>query len=226
MPGVTTSTGDCSEACPGYPDDKCGGSGLYGYIALDLNPSGTEGASSSAAASTSSAEVRFRISPTSCLLVGCHALSDCDDETHSLAVFMSADALGFFFPLPFLASCWFLTLFLIAGDGHCNCHRVGCAGHGDRVAGSADHLFLINSRSDVFFVFLVFLVDLCMLPDPTSRPLASPSSLTLTPRPHPPPRRPHPPPPPHRHRHPRRPPRPRHRPPRPPPRPTPPAPRR
>ncbi|RQM06603.1 hypothetical protein DH86_00001226, partial [Scytalidium sp. 3C] len=55
VPGETTSVGDCSEPCPGYPPDLCGGHGLFGYIALNEAPSGTKGASSSdQAPSTSS----------------------------------------------------------------------------------------------------------------------------------------------------------------------------
>lgn len=48
-PADTTSTSDCSEACPGYPYENCGSasSGLFGYIALGKAPSGTIGASTS-----------------------------------------------------------------------------------------------------------------------------------------------------------------------------------
>jgi len=48
-----TNTTGCTNSCPGYPPDKCGGDGLYGYIALGPNPSGTSGPS--AAASTNAA---------------------------------------------------------------------------------------------------------------------------------------------------------------------------
>ncbi|KAI9676185.1 MAG: hypothetical protein M1817_000930 [Caeruleum heppii] len=49
VPGSTTSGGKCNEKCPGYPSEKCGSSsdGLYGYIALNRAPSGTQGGSSS-----------------------------------------------------------------------------------------------------------------------------------------------------------------------------------
>jgi len=50
VPG-TTNTG-CSEQCPGYPSELCGGNGVYGYIALGRNPSGTQGGSSAAPSST------------------------------------------------------------------------------------------------------------------------------------------------------------------------------
>lgn len=48
-PADTTSTSDCSESCPGYPDENCGStsSGLFGYVALGKAPSGTTGASPS-----------------------------------------------------------------------------------------------------------------------------------------------------------------------------------
>lgn len=49
-PGDTTSTGDCSQQCPGYPFEDCGSasSGLFGYVALGKAPSGTIGAAPSA----------------------------------------------------------------------------------------------------------------------------------------------------------------------------------
>ena len=49
-PGDTTSTGDCSQQCPGYPFEDCGSasSGLFGYVALGNAPSGTIGAAPSA----------------------------------------------------------------------------------------------------------------------------------------------------------------------------------
>ncbi|TVY35992.1 Cell wall integrity and stress response component [Lachnellula subtilissima] len=51
VPGSTTS--GCTQTCPGYPLELCGGSGVYGYIALGNTPSGTKGGSSTAASSTS-----------------------------------------------------------------------------------------------------------------------------------------------------------------------------
>ncbi|KAG6110665.1 hypothetical protein E4U14_002729 [Claviceps sp. LM454 group G7] len=40
------STGKCNSGCPGYPDEKCGGPGVFGYIVLLGGlPSGTKGAS-------------------------------------------------------------------------------------------------------------------------------------------------------------------------------------
>ncbi|KAI9751141.1 MAG: Ribosome-releasing factor 2, mitochondrial, partial [Chaenotheca gracillima] len=47
VPGETTSDGDCNQSCPGYPSDKCGGDGAFGYIALNRQPSGTKGGPSS-----------------------------------------------------------------------------------------------------------------------------------------------------------------------------------
>ncbi|KAI9845707.1 MAG: hypothetical protein M1837_004540 [Sclerophora amabilis] len=54
VPGDTTSSGDCNDPCPGYPDDKCGSPSddLFGYIALDKEPSGTRGGSSPSPTST------------------------------------------------------------------------------------------------------------------------------------------------------------------------------
>ncbi|KAI9746743.1 MAG: hypothetical protein M1818_000458 [Claussenomyces sp. TS43310] len=46
VPGTTVSSG-CDTSCPGFPADLCGGSGLYGYIALGNPIKGTQGAPSS-----------------------------------------------------------------------------------------------------------------------------------------------------------------------------------
>ncbi|RAL58844.1 hypothetical protein DID88_009153 [Monilinia fructigena] len=53
VPGITTSTSDCNNPCPGYPDDTCGGDDTYGYIALTKSPSGTKGAASASSTKTS-----------------------------------------------------------------------------------------------------------------------------------------------------------------------------
>lgn len=51
-------TDQCQSPCPGFPSDLCGGSGLFGYIALgNASPTGTappQGSSSSSASSSSS----------------------------------------------------------------------------------------------------------------------------------------------------------------------------
>ncbi|PQE31575.1 cell wall integrity and stress response component protein [Rutstroemia sp. NJR-2017a WRK4] len=65
VPGPTTSTDDCANPCPGYPTDTCGGDNTYGYIPLRLSPSGTKGAATTAAASTT-LQVRASIPPTAC----------------------------------------------------------------------------------------------------------------------------------------------------------------
>jgi len=43
VPLNTVSLSECSQRCPGYPDDTCGdqGQGLYGYVALYRPPIGT-----------------------------------------------------------------------------------------------------------------------------------------------------------------------------------------
>ncbi|KAK7750390.1 Cell wall integrity and stress response component 4 [Diatrype stigma] len=43
---------ECNKSCPGYPSDTCGGDGLYGYMAMGEEPSGTKGADSSTATAT------------------------------------------------------------------------------------------------------------------------------------------------------------------------------
>ena len=55
IPADQQSIGDCSQECPGYPEELCGNQSgdLYGYVALPNPPSGTMGGSSSQAPSTS-----------------------------------------------------------------------------------------------------------------------------------------------------------------------------
>jgi len=40
---IQVSTSQCSKSCPGFPDDVCGGDGLFGYMLLEKQPSGTVG---------------------------------------------------------------------------------------------------------------------------------------------------------------------------------------
>lgn len=57
-----TDTSDCNQSCPGFPDDTCGGDGVWGYIALDKEPSGTKGsgdATSTAATSATTQVSKF-----------------------------------------------------------------------------------------------------------------------------------------------------------------------
>lgn len=49
---TTEDTTKCSSSCPGYPSDTCGGDGLYGYMSLSKEPSGTKGSGSSTSTST------------------------------------------------------------------------------------------------------------------------------------------------------------------------------
>lgn len=60
-PGTTTT--GCDTQCPGYPPELCGGNGLYGYIALDKAPSGTEGGSSAASSTATSSATTQQVSP-------------------------------------------------------------------------------------------------------------------------------------------------------------------
>ncbi|KAI1816938.1 hypothetical protein GGS20DRAFT_582978 [Poronia punctata] len=41
-PHSQVDTGRCNRACPGWPDETCGAKGLYQYILLDSQPSGTK----------------------------------------------------------------------------------------------------------------------------------------------------------------------------------------
>ena len=65
-PADTTSTSDCSEACPGYPYENCGSasSGLFGYVALGKAPSGTIGASASTSTTSTSTTPTPTTTPT------------------------------------------------------------------------------------------------------------------------------------------------------------------
>ncbi|KAI1806124.1 hypothetical protein F4811DRAFT_551082 [Daldinia bambusicola] len=47
-------TEKCDMKCPGYPKDLCGGDGLWGYMSLDRQPSGTKSAGSASSTKTSS----------------------------------------------------------------------------------------------------------------------------------------------------------------------------
>lgn len=75
-PADTTSTGNCSEACPGYPYENCGSasSGLFGYIALSKAPSGTIGASPSTS-TTSTPTSTTTPTPTTTTSDTVHAVS-------------------------------------------------------------------------------------------------------------------------------------------------------
>lgn len=59
IPADQGDTGDCNQSCPGYPQESCGNEdmGMYGYIQLSNEPSGTLGGSSSSAPQTSAAAV-------------------------------------------------------------------------------------------------------------------------------------------------------------------------
>ncbi|KAK5137847.1 hypothetical protein LTR08_006615 [Meristemomyces frigidus] len=54
VPADQQSVSNCNQNCPGYPADKCGNEdeGLFGYIELNIQPSGTAGAAASTQASS------------------------------------------------------------------------------------------------------------------------------------------------------------------------------
>lgn len=56
VPGIDVDGSECSEECPGYPDDACGNTqkDLFGYMALARKPSGTKGAETTTTTATSS----------------------------------------------------------------------------------------------------------------------------------------------------------------------------
>ncbi|KAI1161114.1 hypothetical protein F5B18DRAFT_466368 [Nemania serpens] len=57
-------TDECSDPCPGWKYETCGSHDLFGYIALDIAPSGTADGSSSSTSSASSTESSTRASTT------------------------------------------------------------------------------------------------------------------------------------------------------------------
>ncbi|KAK6077511.1 hypothetical protein SCUP234_06600 [Seiridium cupressi] len=64
---LQVDTSECNSACPGYPADTCGGSGLYGYMQLSKSPLGTQGAdtTTAAAATTTTQATTKESTPTS-----------------------------------------------------------------------------------------------------------------------------------------------------------------
>ncbi|PSN74620.1 hypothetical protein BS50DRAFT_581417 [Corynespora cassiicola Philippines] len=66
-PAQQEDTDECDDPCPGYPDDKCGNKddGLYIYIALDSQPSGTKGAPSQPAPTSKVSDSAESSSPAS-----------------------------------------------------------------------------------------------------------------------------------------------------------------
>lgn len=65
VPGDTVSNSDCSTNCPGFPSEKCGGDGLYGYVIVG-DVSGTQDSSTptSTTSTTSSPRTSSTPSPT------------------------------------------------------------------------------------------------------------------------------------------------------------------
>lgn len=71
-PADQLDVSQCSQPCPGYPDESCGDkdNGLYGYIKLNLSPSGTLGSGSSSSSTSSAAQsstqqsVSYNVTPS------------------------------------------------------------------------------------------------------------------------------------------------------------------
>jgi hypothetical protein len=116
VPGTTTSTSDCDNSCPGYPDDTCGGDGTYGYISLTLSPSGTKQASTAASSTLSTAKVSTYILFLflSLLLLICASLC-------WLFHFLQCAFQGSLFDFSMLGS---FELESRCGDSLFNCHRI------------------------------------------------------------------------------------------------------
>lgn len=56
---VQVSTTKCNTKCSGYPDDTCGGDGLWGYMMLGKDPSGTQGADKPSPTATKTQQVSY-----------------------------------------------------------------------------------------------------------------------------------------------------------------------
>ncbi|RDI81522.1 hypothetical protein Vi05172_g8462 [Venturia inaequalis] len=65
-PAAQGSTSKCNTPCPGFPDELCGNSdqSLYGYISLNVAPSGTLGVASSSTAAVSTSKPSSPSSPS------------------------------------------------------------------------------------------------------------------------------------------------------------------
>ena len=72
VPGADVSVSECSDPCPGYPDDACGNTreNLYGYITLPRKPSGTKGAETTVSTtSTSPKTTTIQVGPITTLII-------------------------------------------------------------------------------------------------------------------------------------------------------------
>ncbi|KAJ8130315.1 hypothetical protein O1611_g3313 [Lasiodiplodia mahajangana] len=54
---------ECDDACPGWKYDTCGADGLYGYIALDISPSGTADGSTTSTSTDASTKTTGTTTP-------------------------------------------------------------------------------------------------------------------------------------------------------------------
>lgn len=61
---IQVSTSQCNKPCPGFPDDVCGGDGLYGYMRLNKKPSGTIGTGQSTSSTSSVCIPSAPVSPS------------------------------------------------------------------------------------------------------------------------------------------------------------------
>ncbi|PWY90840.1 hypothetical protein BO70DRAFT_368065 [Aspergillus heteromorphus CBS 117.55] len=70
---TNVNTSDCSQDCPGYPDDSCGSTskGLYGYVAIvGQQPSGTATVSTTSTSSTSTSSTETSATTTDATTTG------------------------------------------------------------------------------------------------------------------------------------------------------------
>ncbi|KAF2736261.1 hypothetical protein EJ04DRAFT_173131 [Polyplosphaeria fusca] len=67
IPSDQADVGDCSDECPGFPSEDCGNKGkkLYGYVKLNLQPSGTQGSSQPTSAKVSDSPPSSSSKPSS-----------------------------------------------------------------------------------------------------------------------------------------------------------------
>ncbi|KAL4961836.1 uncharacterized protein BDV14DRAFT_179782 [Aspergillus stella-maris] len=88
----TVDTSDCSDGCPGFPDDSCGNAddGYYAYIQIG-SPSGTASASSTSTSTSTSTSSKTTSTDDSTTTT---TDSDTDSETSTTTTFTSIETHG------------------------------------------------------------------------------------------------------------------------------------
>lgn len=104
VPGDTTDISNCMVDCPGFPDEKCGSKdkGLYLYVQMDGQPSGTKGGSQPSSTAAASSKQQQQ------------------QSTSTVSTFFSS---YFFSTVPFLAVSQFAPRFPLGCTCAITCYR-------------------------------------------------------------------------------------------------------